>query len=169
MIHCYTAVRNFKKSGNIIQERKKDYVWNEINYSKRDNIYWNWSHRAKSWNLQKTIDFSIKVLKSINDDPQSEVSKVLTKGIEKNVHYIQHYKQITCNFKSAQDCYNSHKQSFNNKMKQDIAEKKRIHSFSALDDYMLINPTCRLIFTANTDLVNLNVNCLLNTRVAIIL
>ena len=89
---------------------------------------------------KRQYDFWGKVLKNINDDPLSEVSKSLMKGIENNVQYIRHYKKIATDFGSAQHCYSFHNENFANKIRENIAEKTCIHLYSALDDYVLINP-----------------------------
>ena len=82
-----------------------------------------------------------KVQKSIDDDPYTEISKVLIKGIETNVHFVRHYKEMTTKFSNACECYNFFKETSKNKMKEDIVKKTQVHSFSVLDDYVRINPT----------------------------
>ena len=89
---------------------------------------------------KRQYDFWGKVLKSINDDPLSQISKILMKGIDNNVHYIRHYKKIYNDFRSAQHCFNFHKETFTNTIKKEIAEKTGVNTYSALDDYILINP-----------------------------
>ena len=54
----------------------------------------------------------MKILSNINNDLYSEVSKILTKGIDKNVHFIRHYKKLANDFMSAQECYNYYRGCF---------------------------------------------------------
>ena len=94
----------------------------------------------KSEIYRRQYKFWVKTLETINNDPHSEVSKMITKGIGKNVHYIRHYKKLVNDFRNEQDCFKFYKKCFEDKLRQDIAEKTRVHSYSALDDYILINP-----------------------------
>ena len=83
----------------------------------------------------------MKILSDINNDPYSEVSKILTNGIDKNVHFIRHYKKLANDFISAQECYNYYRGCFIDGIKQEIIDKIKIYTFSPLDDYILINPS----------------------------
>ena len=94
----------------------------------------------KSEIYKRQYNFWVKTLETINNDPYSEISKAITKSIAKNVHYVRHYKKLVNDFRNAQECFNFHTQCFENKLMQDIADKTRVHWYSALDDYILINP-----------------------------
>ena len=90
---------------------------------------------------KRQYNFWMKILSDINNDPYSEVSKILTKGIDKNVHFIRHYKKLANDFMSAQECYNYYRGCFIDGIKQEIIDKTKIYTFSPLDDYILINPS----------------------------
>ena len=80
-----------------------------------------------------------KILKNIADDPDSEVAKLFKMAIEKNVHYIRHYNKIHSTFDNAQLCYKYCIDNFQVKLKQDVANKTFVYTYSILDDYVLIN------------------------------
>jgi hypothetical protein len=90
---------------------------------------------------KRQYSFWGKILNSIDDDPESEVSKTFRMAIDKNVHYIRHYKNIYSSFDNAQSCYKFYTGSFSDKLKQDIVKKTAIYTHSILDDYIVINNT----------------------------
>ena len=94
----------------------------------------------KSDIYKRQYKFWKKILELIDNDPESEVSKILTKGITMNVHYIRHYKKLVNDFDNEQECYNHYKLCFTNKLKEKIALKTRVNTYSALDDYIKMNP-----------------------------
>ena len=90
---------------------------------------------------KRQYNFWMKILSYINNDPYSKVSKILTKGIDKNVHFIRNYKKLANDFMSAQECYNYYRGCFIDGIKQEIIDKTKIYTFSPLDDYILRNPS----------------------------
>ena len=90
---------------------------------------------------KRQYKFWVHTMKSMDNDPHSEISKVMSNAIAKNVHYIRHYKQLLKDFRNEYECYQFHKQAFQSKLKKDVMKKTLIHSYSALDDYIQINPS----------------------------
>ena len=75
---------------------------------------------TKMWNiLNIKKPYAGRKLSDINNDPYSEVSEILTKGIDKNVHFIRHYKKLANDFMSAQECYNYYRGYFIDSIKQE--------------------------------------------------
>ncbi len=90
---------------------------------------------------KRQYGFWEKLLKNINNDPQSNISILFQTAINKNVHYIRHYQNLYNSFATAQECCKFYTSSFDNKLKQDISNKTAVHTHSILDDFVLINNT----------------------------
>ena len=80
-----------------------------------------------------------KVLKSITDNPDSEVSKVLQSAIDKNLQYLRHYRKLHHDFTNNQQCYTHYRDTFEAKTKQNIMRKTSVSSDSKLKVYVSIN------------------------------
>ena len=93
----------------------------------------------KSQIYKRQFVFWGKVLKNIEEDPDSEISKVLKMAIDKNIQYLRHYQKLHRDYANKQECYKHYKNCFEIKMKQDIINKTSVPSYSILDDYVLIN------------------------------
>ena len=58
--------------------------------------------------------FWSKILKNIEDDPDTEVSRVIKMAIDKNLLYLRHYKKIHKDFSNSQQCFKYYDDSLKN-------------------------------------------------------
>ena len=93
----------------------------------------------KSQIYKRQYVFWERVLKNIEEDPDTEVSKVLQMAIDKNIQYLRHYQKLHHDYANRQECYKYFRDCFDTKMKLDIHRKTSVPSYSILDDYVLIN------------------------------
>ena len=105
---------------------------------------------------KRQFKFWEKTMLTANNDYHTVTARIIIRAIEKNIQYIRHYKKLNNNFASANECFNFYKKSFEDKLKRSITDKTRVHSYSALDEYKLLNPNLK------TPEMNIRTQCIIN-------
>ena len=83
--------------------------------------------------------FWSKVLKKIEMDSLSSVALIFSQALDKNTHYIRHYKNLHKDFGDADTCYNFYVKEFTDKMKRDIKQKAAAQEYGIVNDYVQLN------------------------------
>ena len=90
--------------------------------------------------LKRQYNFWLKIMESLEKDPDSEISKILNCAIAKNIAYIKHYKALIMTYRNAEDCRSKTNEEFWRKMKGEVVVKVEQHVYSPLNTYLKINP-----------------------------
>ena len=88
---------------------------------------------------KRQYKFWEKIVKRVENDPDSAVMLIFTQAMAKNLHYIRHYMNLHKKFKDADSCYTFYAQEFSQKMRSQIIKKAADQSYGILTDYLLIN------------------------------
>ena len=119
-----------KLTFNISSRAPNDIVYLETGF---------YELKAEIYNSQ--YKFWTKIKSDIDRDPDTNVSKLLQLAIQKNVHYLRHYKSLHLNFHNAKACFEHYRENFVANAKQNIRSKATLNEHSIYNEYISLNPT----------------------------
>ena len=105
---------------------------NEIVYIESGLIY------LKAEIYKRQFKFWSKILDNLNSP--SSLATVYHQAIEKNTHFIRHYKNLHKQFSDEESCYNFYKNKFSMRMAENIKMKAQLVQYGIANDYIKINP-----------------------------
>ena len=71
--------------------------------------------------------------------PHSTVAHIFNTAIEKNIHFLRHYKQLDMKFNNPDECYKFYVKSFIDTSVQKVREKGSIENDRSYGSYLCIN------------------------------
>ena len=105
---------------------------NEIVYIESGLIY------LKAEIYKRQFKFWSKIRDNLNSP--SSLATVYHQAIEKNTHFIRHYKNLHKQFSDEESCYNFYKNKFSMRMAENIKMKAQLVQYGIANDYIKINP-----------------------------
>ena len=79
------------------------------------------------------------MLQKIDGDPASEVSRIFKMAIDKNTHYLRHYRKLLDTFSDSNTCYLHYFDEFNGYLRNNVVKKADSHPTSTINDFAQIN------------------------------
>ena len=83
--------------------------------------------------------FWTKIKTDIEKDPDTTVSTLFRKALDKNVQYLRHYKMLHLKFRTPEQCFSHYRESFETEMKNKITTKSTSMD-SIYHEYISLNP-----------------------------
>ena len=88
---------------------------------------------------KRQYKFWEKFLLKLDNDSTSPVNLIFKMALDKNVHYLRHYRRLFEQFPNSQSCYNHYVAEFNESLKMNALEKSSAKPYSILNDYVALN------------------------------
>ena len=83
--------------------------------------------------------FWAKIKNDIESDQDTNVAKLFKSALERNVHYLRHYKKLHKDFQNEVECFKHYKEIFTAKAEMTIVTKSNPNSYSIYHDYLELN------------------------------
>ena len=88
---------------------------------------------------KRQLTFYTKLKNDKLEQPHSTVAHIFNTAIEKNIHFLRHYKQLDMTFNNPDECYKCYVKSFIDTSVQKVREKGLIENDSSYGLYLCIN------------------------------
>ena len=88
---------------------------------------------------KRQFKFWNKMSSKFETDRFSSVGSILNMALNKNIHYLRHYRKLQKNFHDGEACFKFYKNQFTDTTKENVRSKSTTQVYGLLKDYIGIN------------------------------